>query len=302
MTAALRRPTIWALLLALMLHALWLTIPIRLTPEVVLPPRVDIQDIPAKKLEEIRRKWKEQGLLTPKDVPASEKAPDNAKYMSDRNIRVEKEQRARETTVLPRKGSQTANGEQQKAAPQEQTPDKRRNLPALGDLGVRYRLLPKSQPPAAAAGMPRSQSSGQAAGDQAIMDDTLAVGSENILNAQESIYYSFYARIYESIAPVWETGVRDVLRSQAVPEGDYVTVVDVTFDSQGNMLGLVFRTRSTSQALDQVVDSSWRKVAPFPNPPSELIDSKGEFHIGYTFTVRVGRGFGMQFLPPERIF
>ncbi len=304
LTPILRRPTPWALLLALLLHALWLSVPFELHQEVTLPPRVDIQDIPAQKLEEIRRQWRERALLTPKDVPAAEQAPDDARYMSDRNIRVEKEQRARDTTVLPRQGSQSSSSPEAAQKPRERARQQPRQAPKLGDLGVKYKLPPKSLPPIAAApgGMPRAQSSGQAAGDQAILDDRLPVGSENLLNAQESVYYSFYARIYEAIAPVWESGIRDVLRAQPVAEGDYMTVVDVTFDSRGNMLRMSYRQNSSSPELDRVVERSWKKAAPFPNPPSELIDSKGEFHTGYTFTVRVGRGFGMQFLPPERIY
>jgi hypothetical protein len=303
---AYRSPTVWALLLALLLHALWLTVPIHLSPTAPAPTRVDVQNIPNQQLEAIRRQWRERGLLTPKDVPASEKAPDDAKYMSDRNIRVEREQRARDTTVLPRRGAQNQTGDQTRPAPQQRPQEQarpRNNYPPLGDLGIKYRLPPKRQPPPqAVGGMPNAQSSGQAAGDQAILDDSLPVGSENLLNAQESIYYSFYARIYEAIAPVWESGVRNVLRTRPVPEGDYLTVVDVIFDANGNLLRVTYRQRSSSTDLDQVVEGAWTKAAPFPNPPRELIDERGEFHIGYTFTVRVGSGFGAQFLPPERIY
>ncbi|MFL5812307.1 MAG: hypothetical protein ACJ763_01920, partial [Bdellovibrionia bacterium] len=54
------------------------------------PPRVDVTQVDPKKLEEIRKRWREQdkSLLLNKNQPRAEKAPDDARYMSDRNIHV----------------------------------------------------------------------------------------------------------------------------------------------------------------------------------------------------------------------
>ena len=292
---------VWAvvIVLTLLLHALLLWMR-PFTGMTAAPPRVEIQQIDPRKIEAIRKMWdkREKALLLDKDknAPHEKEAPKDARYMSDRNIRVEKEQRAKQTNVLPIPGQKSQASQQDKAPPREKTQTKSHTLPRLGDLGIPLKLDSRPRP------QPRQpdHSFTHDAGDQALNDKTLPEGSENLLNAQESVYYSFYARLYEAIAPIWQSNIREVPYRRKVGQGEYSTVVDVVFDREGSLIGINKIHESGIPEFDSAVDRSWRKIGRFPNPPKDLLDGSGQVHTGWTFTVEVGKGFNLDYMPPER--
>lgn len=321
--SASRSWRIWILFLifALLLHAMLFLIPASFWPVgMITPPapRVALQNVDPRKLEAIRKQWKkqarQQALLLDKNPKATKDAtiPDNARYMSDRNINVEREQRARQTQVIPKPPSQAQ--EERKAQRQQLAEPKPpsdilqpKHRSILSSLGVPIRM-----PMANASRMerpePRRNSSSashqraaEAGGDQALSDRDLPEGAENMLNAQESVYYTFYARLYETIGPIWESNIRRVPRVRAIPPGNYSTIVDVVFDSSGKLVDVHTTQNSGIAEFDAAVPDAWRKVGNFPNPPHDLLDKMGQVHTGWTFTVQIGgRGIGVDYLPPER--
>lgn len=306
--ATTRRWLPWLAILALvfLLHSATVLVPFHYssTP----PARMPVQTIDPAKIEAIRKQWDKQAqklLLDDKSKPTAKDAPKDARYFSDRNIRVEKEQRARDTTVIPKPGTPNTAGAQ--ATPrQEVTPEtKSRPTPQLGTLGVPFKLdqpaKPKPRAPQTDTQRARTGEVSQRGGAQTLDDQNLPEGSENLLNAQESVYYSFYARAYEAVGPIWSGYAEQAIRSQRIRPGDYVTQVELVLDREGNLLRVERLHSSGVASLDQAVDAAWRKVARLPNPPSPLLDQNGEVHTAWTFTVRLGRGEGgLQLLPPER--
>ena len=143
---------------------------------------------------------------------------------------------------------------------------------------------------------------GDEGGDQAVLDRKLPEGASNMLNAEESVYYSFYARMYEAIAPVWQSRIREVASTQRVGAGEYTTVVDVILDKNGNLLGVKRVHNSGVEAFDKAVDNALSKTGHFPNPPKDLLNEAGEVHTGWTFTVSLQQGTGYNFMPPERVY
>jgi hypothetical protein len=269
-------------------------------------PRVPLTMVDANKLAKIREQWannKRLLLNKNKSLTPDTEAPKDARYMSDRNIKVEKEQQARKTNVIPKAGSEARPGEKttkQGAEKETKASGKFKGYPSLGNLGIPFRLSPNPKPLTPEhKGYTRSAS--EEGGDQALDEKNLPVGSENLLNAQESIYYSFYARLYEAIGPLWQSEIRRIPFSRKIGPGDYSTVVDVVLDKQGNLLRVERIQSSNIPEFDQAVDVSWKKVGKFQNPPSGLLDAQGEVHTGWTFTVQVGQaGIGLNYLPPER--
>lgn len=304
-----RRWPIWigVILLALLCHLLVSLYRLDWShPTVPMP--VDIHSVDPAKLDAIREQWKRQkNILIDKDKNRASDAekPKDARYFSDKNINVQKEQRARETNVLPKPGAPGPMAEskpQEQAKPKAEAPAK--PLPNLGNLGVPLHLdrkaAPKPDPRPKQAG--QRQFAGNEGGDQAILDRELPQGSENMLNAEESVFYSFYSRMYEAIAPIWQSRIREVAQSQRLAAGDYTTVVDVVLDRNGNLLG-VHRVRSSGvEAFDRAVDNALGRTGHFPNPPKELLNESGEVHTGWTFTVSLAQGTGYNFLPPERVY
>ncbi|OFZ56022.1 MAG: hypothetical protein A2428_13165 [Bdellovibrionales bacterium RIFOXYC1_FULL_54_43] len=305
MDAEILRPSWqrWAIIsfLTLLLHLMVFLARVQWQTSSALP-RIEVQQMDPEKLKAIRKQWKTpKGLLLNRDKtkPNEKEAPPDARYMSDRNIRVEKEQRARNTEVIPRAGSPATP----KAAPPKTATPKNRPL-RLREIGVPFRLTP--QPPeqrhstqSDRQAQQRSQTQG---GDQSIDEKKLPEGSQNLLNAQESIYYSFYARIHEAIGPIWESQTREVMGHRHLSPGEYATIVDVILNRNGEISEIRHLQSSGIPELDRVVDSSWYRVKRFPNPPTKLLDKDGQVHLLYTFRVDVGEGSLFQYLPPERLY
>lgn len=321
-----RRWGLWILLLllTLLIHFLFFLTHVDWgTPKA--PPRVDVEKVDPQKLDEIRRHWREQekSLLLNKNQPRAEQAPDNAKYLSDRNIHVEKEQRAREHVIQPKPGAPTQPHEMAKpqtqphsqSQPQAQAQPKSQShahgLPQLGNLGVPFRLgeQPKqlarqrSQADSSQAAAMPPHSNSQEGGEQYIADKNLPAGSENILNAEESVYYSFFARLYDAIGPIWASRLREISNSTRVQPGDYTTAVDVVLDREGNLVEVRIMQSSRVREFDEAVNTAWSRIGKFPNPPSGLIKEDGKVHTGWNFTVQVGGGGGgLMLMPPERAY
>ncbi len=297
-----KEPWILWLGAALVLHALLLG----LLPHLPAPdrpaPRVEVTQIDPSQLESLKRQWREKNLLLSKDPEApkdSTPPPENARYSSDRNRKVERETRAEQTDVLPKPGRPGAPGTQQDKT---QADRPARRLPPLSQLGV---ALPGLKPDRAfeARKTPeaRGGQAGQAAADQAIPDRNLPLGGENLLNTEESRFHSYYSRLYEAVAPIWKSYVQEVPYRQALRKGDYITSAEVFFDRDGNLAEVVIIESSGIPEFDQAVRASWNRVKRAPNPPKDLLGPRGRVRTGWTFTVQIGTGAPIH-LAPQLIY
>ncbi len=274
------------------------------------PSRYEVQEIDPAKLDQIRKQWKEpeKFALGKKDQPETEE-PKNARYASDKNRSVEKEQRARNYAPAPVPGDASRVGPEGQAPksqpkPKQEARPKSQTTP-LSNLGVPLKLSSKPPKPEVEETPPdqktrdESQTVGNAA-DQYI-DDGLPVGSQNILNTRESIYYSFYARIYEQVGPNWSSLIREVPYHQQVSPGEYTAVVDVVLDEDGNLRDITFLRFSGVREFDDAITQAWKKIQRFPNPPKGLLNEKGEVHMSWKFTVDASAAAGFSSGPPRRV-
>jgi len=293
-----KRPLVWLIiaLLTLLAHfAFFKIVPLISTPGA--PPRVEISQIDPQKLESIRKAWekeKAQTLLLNKNpsLPKDAEKPKDARYASDRNRVVEKEQLARDTDTLQSKSTRKATRKESKAASQK--------LKSLSKFGIPLHLDSKPRPETLADGTPESKDSRGA--DQAILDKKLPQGSENLLNTEESIFYSFYARVADVVIPSWRSLIRNAPLQKLPQPGDYTTEVDVVLDSQGNLVGVTHLADSGIREFDEIATTVFKKTPKFPNPPQALVKPDGFVHMGWTLTVQMGSGSGLNYLPPERIY
>ena len=134
-------------------------------------------------------------------------------------------------------------------------------------------------------------------------DPNIPIGAETLLNTQQSVYYSFYSRLYQAIAPIWQSRIHQGahhLGARPFP-GRYTTRVAVKLDSAGNLKELRILAGSPLAFFDQVVIDSWQKIRQFPNPPAGLKDASGDVTTLWNFTVEIGEGQSWSLLPPRRI-
>ncbi len=210
-------------------------------------------------------------LSKPNRSARDEPPPKDARYFSDRNRRVEQEMRARSGGIADLSQLQSRALQQ-----------------ALRDAGPGVAARPNL-----ARGVP-----GEA---QRLDDDRLAEGAENLLNTVQSIHYSFYSRMYGSLAPVWQNLVRNSRFTRALSPGDYTVVADLVLDEQGNLIGVEFRERSPVERLNEVVIASAQKIGKFPNPPRELISDDRKVRTLWSFTVNVDEHSLLRLAPPRRL-
>ena len=289
-----------ALLVALLLHLALLPTPIRWLGSTRPPAPVEVVQVDPRKLEATRRAWRKQSLLLSDQSKPKEQVepPPDARYLSDRNIRVDRETVSPHTDTLPRPGAPGPAG--QSRTQKQKSPTQTRPIPSLGNLGVPLRLgqLDRTRAPA----LPTQERSTQGGGGavQWVDEKKLASAGETLLNAQESVYYSFYSRIYETIGPIWNGRVNDIPRDQYLMDGEFLTLVEVVLSEEGSLLEVVEIKSSGIWQFDKAVHEAWRSVRQFPNPPAGLIGADGRVRMGWTFRVTVQRGGPFQYRPPER--
>jgi outer membrane biosynthesis protein TonB len=128
----------------------------------------------------------------------------------------------------------------------------------------------------------------------------VAFGDFNALNTRESVYYSFYSRIYRQIAPLWNRHVREAAERVALAPAEYTTIVEAVLDRRGDLLRLDFVAPSGVAALDRAVEDSWKKAERFPNPPAGLLEASGEVRLKWKYTVDASGSSGLFFPSPRR--
>lgn len=266
------------------------------------PAPVEVTQIDPAKLDAIRNQWKERGFLLSKDEnkPKDQtETPKNARYESDRNRKVERETRARQTNVIPNvAGNPDGKSSTDRAARKKNQARSKKAIP-LANLSNFQGLPVPGKTEEESAASARRGGPGDT-GDQALMDNQLPVGAENMLNTAESVYYTFYARMYDQIGPLWQSGVREIISRTRPAPGDYITQVDIVFDSEGNYVQARILRESGVPALDAAIHAAWARVPRFPNPPRGLIQFDGKIHMGWTFNVRMDQNTGWQYAPPQQ--
>lgn len=278
------------LLLTVLFHWVLMFIPVNWNPENSSnpPERTEVGTVSPRQLNSMRQKWRTKQFLIDQYNQASSKDPSpDAQYVSKRNVRVQKEQRARHTEIQVGKKLEVNVGKK-----------------PLKNLGVNFRLnegkgtyksrIPQSD------WQREQQEDLPLGGNQSVLDDSLPTGSENMLNTRESVYYSFYSRLYRTIGPLWEREQRQIQGRKRIPVGDYLTAAEIVLDNQGYLRETRILQGSGIPELDQAVEQAWHNAPQFPNPPKGLIGADGQVRTGWTFTVRVGEGFPLHFMPPQR--
>jgi protein TonB len=114
-------------------------------------------------------------------------------------------------------------------------------------------------------------------------------GMETLLSTREFVYYTFYARIRRQLNQHWGGKVREKL-AKIVKEGrsiastdDRVTKLLITLNRGGQLIKVQVVSDSGVRDLDQAAVEAFQEAAPFPNPPSGIVDSDGTIKIRWDF-------------------
>ncbi|HET8540064.1 MAG TPA: TonB family protein [Anaeromyxobacter sp.] len=256
----------------------------------------------------------------PPDRARSDRPPDDARFLSDRNARASRETVSRDAGSHPRPAPRAepgglerrpgarAAGRRAPADPAARPQAARPRAPAEGLApapdGDHASARPgRTGPPAPGAtdalaprrGAPDLHPSADAlariAGGAALDAYREAEeGDETWLSSREFRFATFLNQMRRAIGEFWYPSVRAAIRERD-PEGKDVfyrertVVLHLTLGPSGEVRRLTVAESSQVPFVDEIAVDAVRKAQPFANPPSAMFGRDGEARVPFAFTV-----------------
>jgi TonB family protein len=296
----------------------WTTAPAP-PPEGWMQVQLEDEEPPPEEEEVPVPKEEPKGKLIKQDRVNKEIAPDDPKYISEFDQKVEHETRA--PTGRPKAGaapnvagtSPDANNRPPMPnlldpRPQEREPapdasgmaDEGKGDPALRKVPNPRSLLP-TRPDLGPTGRPGirgnpAESVDGAPGQHGTFDDIDGVeeGDINQLNSKRSKYASFFNRVRDQVAQHWKP---EVIHAARDPDGSKygmstrVTRLLIRLNPDGSLKAIKVGRPSDVEFLDEEAIRAVRAAQPFPNPPAGLVDPETgfiDFDFGFIFEIENG--------------
>lgn len=282
----LKYPVLTFLVLSLGIHFMaWLGVNFVKVSTKSPMEKVEITFIETPKTDNIKKLDREKQQIVEQEKRINDEVPKDTKYLSKFDQVVKKETRAEKSGKF---NNSARPGEQVQGQMQQPQPKKQVKLkpgpgkkPKLKDLTPQFSLTPDARKELV-----------KHVGDPSQTDDYLKdvdKGIQTMLSTREFLYYSYYNRIKSKIRQYWEPGIRQKVqmiyrkgRSIASAK-DRVTQVLITLDSRGDLLRIEVITQSGIRAIDDAAIEAFKAAAPFPNPPSGMVESDGRIRIRWDF-------------------
>lgn len=115
-------------------------------------------------------------------------------------------------------------------------------------------------------------------------------GDGTFLNTKQFKYATFFYRVRDSVAPVWEDMISREYRRRD-PTGsiygvrDRMTMLTIRLDPDGRLTDVRVARTSGVDFLDDVAVQAFKTAEPFPNPPAGIVDADGSIRFSFGFTV-----------------
>ena len=277
-------------------------------PPVTVSRQVEVDFIapppPAeKKVDQAQKKLPKQKVTNITDQIVEQKdrineeVDDKTRFLSAHNQKVLKQTRAEESGKFNNtaKGGHKDEGEKSEKKPEEQKVVEEKEKPEEpldpGDMPKLKDLSPKfSMDPGPKGDLSKDN------GDPSRSDDYLKdvnTGMQTLLSTREFVYYSYYARIKESIRQHWEPDVREKVKiiyrqgRTIASAKDRVTQVLVVLNGKGELIRVEVLGQSGVDTLDNAAVEAFKAASPFPNPPKGMIEADGTIKIRWDFVLEV---------------
>lgn len=124
-------------------------------------------------------------------------------------------------------------------------------------------------------------------------------GEGTVLSTREFRFYSYYHRIKELLRQYWKPNVeRQITRiwnkGKNINSDELTTRVLVLLDSKGTIQKISKVSGSGFTELDEAAVEAFQRAAPFPNPPSGIVDPDGFVRIRWDFILQTDAGPAIQ--------
>ena len=129
-------------------------------------------------------------------------------------------------------------------------------------------------------------------GPQSQTDDflkDLKTGPQTLLTTREFVYYTYYSRIKERLRLFWEPKIKEKVNRlfasgrHLASDEEKVTKLVIVLDKDGKLIKVQVLGPSGVQDLDDAAIEAFQSAAPFPNPPSGIVDTDGTIKIRWDF-------------------
>lgn len=236
----------------------------------------------------------DKGQVVEHQPDVNDQRPEESKYLSKNNNKVKEETRA-PVVGTPRQAPPPSPRLQRPLKSNEKKSDDT-NLLALKKPDAEPKKIEMKQPTweeLTQLAPLTSKPTRPSATDDYLPDTT--VGTKTALNTREFLFYSYYARIKERLRMYWAPSLRPLLsrlyhQGREFDRGELITKVRVTLNKEGSLNSIRVLKGSGISKVDQVAVAAFEKAAPFPNPPSGMVDKDGKVRLRWDFILTTGRG------------
>lgn len=313
----LRTRLLVGILFAILLHLLLLL----LSKHVYLPtdvkPPLELVNIDEKNLKELKEQiLKQNRQMSPllsqevREEYKSKQPPKNAKFIGKVNQEVPEETVAGAQNDAPQVAQSQTN--EQKRAQQERAEQKSQreqrspvrplrkniNLSDLGFKNFKFESKPQTKQERQAASQRGPNQMFRPVGRDA---PGVKRGPDNLLNAVESEYYSFFSRFEEPLIRNWyffsrnnELKIRQEIAALGANPGDELPcIISFTIDREGNFESINLMQSSKVPSFDQAALMATRKLGSLRNPPEGIFEGRSTFTYQMSFTLVVTSGMGI---------
>jgi TonB family protein len=197
----------------------------------------------------------------------------------------------KQTVSMPKTG--TAPKVSQAAPPKEKPAEKAPVITATGALakfGIAISAGKEESPkPKAHNPIEEGSLTAQARGEYV---KGFKEGEQTMLNTREFVFYGYFQRIRERLDHAWEKSLRDHLQKyfyrgrQLASETDYMTQLLVSLDKDGRITKVQIIGNSGTTELDEAATKAFNDAGPFPNPPTGLVDNRGQVLVRWDFVLK----------------
>lgn len=289
----------------------------KLTPPAPINETVDIHFLTTEdiqKMAQLEKALQQKKIYAPNsqiveqnDSSTAAEAPENARFLSAKNQKVEKETIAAQRgefqnikKAATAKAGQKGTGADKSAKLSEET--KKQIAKDLFKGFDASEALERQKIADSGTGSGSEKGTGSGAenandkgADSSQSNDYIKgveVGLETVLNTREFKYYSYYNRIRKQLSQHWEGRVREKLsklfkegRAPAATNQDRITKLMITLNDRGTLVRVQVLSDSGVQDLDEAAIEAFRAAAPFPNPPKGIIEGDGTVKIRWDFVL-----------------
>lgn len=230
--------------------------------------------------------FKAMQIVEQDQKPVNNELDPNAKYLSQFNQKVVKETRAAKTEAFKNTGGKgITQGQNAKPVENKFTAQPQNK----GEGGFK---LDKFKPQVDWAAMAEKNVGGDGR-DVSSTTDYLKdheKGPQTTLSTREFLYYTYFKRIKSQIQQYWEPNIKKkiakIMKSgRKIASEDRITKLVIILNEEGNLTRVQVIHDSGITDLDDAAIEAFKSAAPFPNPPTGLIESDGTVKIRWDFVL-----------------